>query len=338
MSKSITLSRRALLASALAAGAGSSVGVCAQTLATAPEVWPARPLTLVVPYAAGSNPDVLGRFLRAELGRRLKANVVVENVSGAGGAIGTARVAAAKADGYTFVLGVESTILLAPLVRPGTTRYDGLKDLSPVVRVGTAPLVLVGKPELPARNLAELLALMRARPDGLSYGTSGIGTSLHLAGELFMQAAGVNMQHVPYAVSTQIMTDLQGNQLDLAMLPAGSVLQQLRAGKLKAYAVTTAGRSPLLPEVPAAAEQPGIQPLDVSVWFGVFAPAGVPAPVMAQMQQALLTTLSTDEARRRLQELGIEAAPAPADAFARFLVSNRDQFARLIADKKIHLE
>lgn len=338
MSRSSTLSRRALLACLMAAGAGSGPGARAQSAAAAPEAWPSRPVTLVVPYAPGSNPDVLGRYLATELAQRLKGSFIVDNVSGAGGAIGTARAAAAKPDGHTFVLGVESTILLAPLVRPATTRYDGLKDLAPVVRVGTAPLVLVGQPELPARNLAELLALMRATPGGLSYGTSGIGTSLHLAGELFMQSAGVSMQHIPYAVSTQIMTDLQGRQLDLAMLPAGSVLQHLHAGKLKAYAVTTASRSPLLPDVPAAAEQPGVRPLDVSVWFGVFAPAGVPAPVMAQLQQALMATLSTDEARQRLQALGIEAAPAPADAFARFLVTNREQFARLIADKKIHLE
>lgn len=337
MIKLKAVSRRAAAGLLVGTLALANQGAGAQP-ATPAEAWPSRPVTLVVPYAAGSNPDVLGRYLATELAQRLKGNFIVDNVSGAGGAIGTARAAAAKPDGYTFVLGVESTILLAPLVRPTTTRYDGLKDLSPVVRVGTAPLVLVGKPELPARNLAELLALIRAKPDGFSYGTSGIGTSLHLAGELFMQSAGVSMQHIPYAVSTQIMTDLQGNQLDLAVLPAGSVLQHLRAGKLKAYAVTTASRSPLLPDVPTAAEQAGVKPLDVSVWFGVFAPAGAPAPVMAQMQQALMAALTTEEARKRLQELGIEAAPAPADAFARFLVTNRDQFARLITAKKINLE
>ncbi|RYY77587.1 MAG: hypothetical protein EOO24_44830 [Comamonadaceae bacterium] len=218
----------------------ATLALTALTAAAQP-AWPSKPITVIVPYAAGTSPDVVVRNIGPELGRRLGQQVLVENITGAGGAIGTERAVRSAADGHTLVLGVESTVLIASMVSPSTVKYDGQKDLVPVTLMASAPLVLVGKPALAANTLPELMQMLRANPDKFSYGTSGVGTSLHLAGEIFNQVAGTKLTHVPYRVSSQLVTELAGNQIDLAVLPVGTVAQQIRAGKIKGFGCDLAG-------------------------------------------------------------------------------------------------
>lgn len=306
--------------------------------ASAQSAWPAKPITVVVPYAAGTSPDVVVRNIGPELGKRLGQQVIVENVTGAGGAIGTDRVVRAAPDGHTLVLGVESTVLIASMVSPTTVKYDGLKDLTPVTLLASAPLVLVGKPGLPAKTLPELMQLLRANPDKYSYGTSGVGTSLHLAGEIFNQVAGTKIAHVPYRVSSQLVTDLAGDQIDLAVLPVGSVAPHIKAGKLKGFAVTSQQRSPALPDVAAMGEVPALKAVDVTVWFGLLAPAGVDTAIVNRLHKELAEILKDPALRAKFGELGMQAIGAGPQPFATFMHEEQKKFARIVRDRNIRAE
>src|SRR5215472_2796212 len=192
----------------------------AAVFASAPAMaqpYPSRPITLVVPYAAGGSVDVVARVVADKLGEKLGQNIVIENVAGAGGIVGTQRAARATPDGYTLLFSVESTMAIAKLVQPATVQYDSQKDFQPISLIGTSPLVLAGKKALPADTIDELIKLLRANPGKFSYATSGTGTSLHVAGEMINMEGKVRMVHVPYRVGAQMVTDLIGNQIDLAM-------------------------------------------------------------------------------------------------------------------------
>lgn len=306
--------------------------------ASAQAGWPSRPITIIVPYAAGSLPDVFARAVANELGTRLNSTVIVDNVNGAGGVLGTERVARAKPDGYTFVLGVESTMLIAQMVRPATVRYDGLKDFTPVALMASSPLVLVAKPEFPAHTLSDLLALLRVQPRSFSYGTSGVGTSLHLAGEMFNQQARAEIAHVPYSVSTQIMTDVAGNQLDLAMVPLGSALPFIRSAKVKALGVTAPARSNLLPDVSAMNELPALGNMNFTVWFGLFAPAGVDKSIGTSVHAHLAAIFGMESIRQRIADFGMQPTVLDQAAFTRFLAAERAKFKSLISERSIRAE
>lgn len=300
--------------------------------------WPSRPITLIVPYAAGGNVDAVARGVAPELSKRLGQQVVVENVAGAGGIIGTDRAARAAPDGHTLLLSVESTIVIAKLVSPSVVKYDGLTDFAPVTLLSSAPLVLVGKPSLPAANLDELVKLLRASPGRFSYATSGIGTSLHVAGEMFNQRGRVQVTHVPYKVGAQIVTDLMGDQIDLAMLPIPLTGEQVRAGKVKAFGVTQATRSPALPNVPSMAEHPDLKGVDVTVWFGVFAPARTDAAIVARLQRELTEVLKDDALRTRFDTLGMRTLGTGPAEFAKFLVDENAKFSAIVKAANIRAE
>ena len=226
--------------------------------------WPAaRAITIIVPFSAGGSVDASARLVAQRLGERLKQSVVVENVAGAGGTIGVAKAVAAPADGYTLVMGADSPMAIARFINPAAVRYDALKDLAPVGLVNTAPMVIVARPGLQANTLAEVLKLAKAQPGKLSYATSGVGTVLHLAMELIKDQAGVFITHVPYRGGAQIVTDVVGNQVDLALLVSVTATPNVQAKKMKAIAVTSNKRLPTLPDVPAVAETPGFKGFDV---------------------------------------------------------------------------
>jgi tripartite-type tricarboxylate transporter receptor subunit TctC len=317
------------LAAAVALHAAASL---AQT------AWPSKPITIVVPYAAGTSPDVVVRTIGPEISRRLGQSILVDNTTGAGGAIGTDRVVRSPADGYTFVLGVESTVLIAQMVSPSTVKYDGMKDLVPVTLMASAPLILVGKPSLPANTLEELLKLVRAEPNKYSYGTSGVGTSLHLAGEIFNQVANTRITHVPYRVSSQLVTELAGNQIDLGMLPIGTVAQHIRAGKIKAFGVTSAKRSPALPEAQAMGEIPALKDVDVTVWFGLLAPAGTDAAIVNRLHKETAEVLADPAIKAKFADLGMQVIGAGPQPFAAFMQGEQRKFARIVKDRNIRAE
>src|SRR5450755_1482742 len=209
----------------------------AASLAHAQSAWPAaKPITLIVPFGAGGSVDATARLLGQKLGERLKQSVVVENVTGAGGVIGVAKAVQAAPDGYTLVLGADSPVAIARLVTPAAVKYDALKDLAPIGLVTTAPMVIVARPGLAANSLAEVIELARAQPGKLSYGTSGIGTVLQLAMETLKEQAKVDIVHVPYRGGAQIVSDVIGNQLDLAVLVSISAVPHVHAKRVKGIA------------------------------------------------------------------------------------------------------
>ncbi len=325
-----TARRRALLA-ALAFAA------CATT-ALAEPVWPARPITLIVPYGAGGNVDVMARWIAPELATRLGQPVVIENVSGAGGVIGTEKAVRARPDGYTLLLSVESTVVIAKMVTPSTVRYDGLADLVPVTLLGAQPLALVGKPALQPKTSEALYADLKAAPGKYSYASSGVGTSLHLGGELLKQRGGVDMVHVPYRTGVQIVSDLSGNQLDLAVLPLSMVIQQARAGKLRVYGVMAESASAAMPEAPPLASVPAWRGADVSVWQGIFAPKGTPPQIVAQLHAALAQVLANPGVRRNFEEGGVTPLGAGPKEFAAFLQGEDAKFGAIVAKGNIKAE
>ncbi len=300
--------------------------------------WPVKPISLIVPYAAGGNVDAVARWIAPELGKRLGQPIVIDNVSGAGGVIGTEKASRAAPDGYTLLLSVESTIVIAKLVSPSIVKYDGLKDFAPVALLSSAPLVLVGKPTLAANNLDELLKLIREQPGKLNYATSGVGTSLHVAGEMVNQQAKVQMTHVPYKVGAQIVTDLMGGQIDLAMLPIPLTAERIRSGKVKAFAVTEPQRSQALPGVPSMAEHPDTRGVDVTVWFGIFAPAKVDQAIVVRVQSELAEIVKDTELRQKFANFGMRTIGlGPAD-FAKFLVAEQSKFAAIVKAGNIRAE
>jgi tripartite-type tricarboxylate transporter receptor subunit TctC len=325
-----TARRRALLA-ALAFAA------CATT-ALAEPAWPARPITLIVPYGAGGNVDVMARWIAPELATRLGQPVVIENVSGAGGVIGTEKAVRARPDGYTLLLSVESTVVIAKMVTPSTVRYDGLADLVPVTLLGAQPLALVGKPALQPKTSEALYADLKAAPGKYSYASSGVGTSLHLGGELLKQRGGVDMVHVPYRTGVQIVSDLSGNQLDLAVLPLSMVIQQARAGKLRVYGVMAESASAAMPEAPPLASVPAWRSADVSVWQGIFAPKGTPPQIVAQLHAALAQVLANPGVRRNFEEGGVTPLGAGPKEFAAFLQGEDAKFGAIVAKGNIKAE
>ncbi|MGE0314142.1 MAG: Bug family tripartite tricarboxylate transporter substrate binding protein [Lautropia sp.] len=328
-------SRRSIVSRVV--GLAAVVALAGATQASA-QTWPSRPITLIVPYAAGGNVDAVARSVAPALAKRLGQQVLVENVAGAGGIIGTDRAARAAPDGNTLLLSVESTIVIAKLVSPSVVKYDGLRDFAPVTLLASSPLVLVGKPSLPAANMDELVKLLRANPGKYNYATSGIGTSLHVAGEMFNQTAKVQATHVPYKVGAQIVTDLMGEQIDLAMLPIPLTSAQVSAGKVKAYGVTQPTRSNALPDVPSMNEHPDTKGVDLTVWFGVFAPARTDAAIVGKLHQALTDVLKDEALNVRFTALGMRPLGMGPERFTDFLAAEHTKFSAIVKAAGIRAE
>ena len=282
--------------------------------------WPAaKPITLIVPYSAGGSVDFISRMVATRLGERLKQSVVIENVSGAGGAIGVAKAAAAAPDGYTIVAAPDSTIAIGKLVNPAAYKFDPLKDLTPVGMLNTAPMVLVARPGLPVRSYDDFVKLAKASPGKYSYATSGVGTVLHLATELLKQRSGIFVTHIPYRGAAQIATDVIGEQVDTAMLiSAGALPGYIQSGKLKALGVTGTKRLESLPGVPTFDEMPGLKGYSMVAWTGIYAPARTPAPIVARINQELNAVLAEPEIRAKLQEQGALPGTGSAEELGRF--------------------
>jgi tripartite-type tricarboxylate transporter receptor subunit TctC len=303
----------------------------AAAVGQAQPAWPAaKPITLIVPFSPGGSVDVTARLIGQKLGERLNQSVVIENVTGAGGVIGVAKTVQAAPDGYTIVLGADSPIAIARLVSPASVKYDALKDLAPIGLVTTAPMVIVARPGLPVTGLADVLQLARAQPGKLSYGTSGIGTVLQLAMEMLKDQAKVDIVHVPYRGGAQIVNDVIGNQLDLALLVSISAVPHVRSKQVKAIAVTDDKRLASLPEVPTVAETAGFKGFDVVAWTGLFAPAHTPPAIVERLNRELAAVLGSDEVHDKLAEQGAIAGSGSAAAFAGFVEHEQARYARIV--------
>lgn len=274
-------------------------------LAQAP-AYPSRPVTLVVPFAAGGPVDVVARILAEPMRRSLGQPVIVENTTGAGGSIGVGRVAHASPDGYTLSIGHWSTHVVNGAVYK--LNYDLLKDLEPVGMIGGNPMIIVSKLGVPAANLKELAGWVKANQEKLNVGTAGAGSSTHIAGIYFQNEIGAKLQFIPYKGTGPAMSDLIGGQIDMIVDQLSNSLPQVRAGKIRGYAITAKERSPAAPDVPTV-DEAGMPGLHIAIWYGIWAPAGTPKEVVAKLNAALVEALADPPTRKRLSELGMEIVP-----------------------------
>ncbi len=320
------LARALRLVLAACAFAGALAGAGSSLVATArAQTWPARPLTLVVPFPPGGGPDLFARILSERLPTGIGQPLVVENRPGVGGLAGAAVVARAVPDGHVFLV-APNTIAIAPhvLARGAAGGLDVLRDLMPVILPAGTPMMLVVNPSLGVQSVAELVALARARP-GLAYASAGNGSPMHIAGELFRRAAAIDLQHVPYKGVAPSVSDTLGGQVQILFTSlGGGVAQHLRTGRLRVLALTERQRSSLLPGVPTMAElgYPGVQ---TDAWYGVFAPAGTSPEVISRMNREINRVLELVEVRERLNAAGADVRGGSAEAFASEM---RDDYAR----------
>ena len=308
--------------------AGAALAAACIAFPAAAQNYPARPVTIVVPFAAGGTTDILARVIGLALGKELGQPVVIDNRAGAGGNIGAQFAARAPADGYTLFMGTVGTHAInASLYRK--MPFDPVKDFAPLTRVAMVPNLLVANPSKPYRNVKELVAYAKANPERVNFGSSGSGSSIHLSGELFNTLAKVDMVHVPYKGSAPAVSDLIGGQIDIMFDNMPSAIQHVRAGRLKALAVTTARRSPELPDVPTIAEA-GVPGYEATSWFGMFATAGTPAPVLARVHAALARVLADPEVRRKIGEQGAEPYSEKPEQFAEFLRKESAKWSQVV--------
>jgi tripartite-type tricarboxylate transporter receptor subunit TctC len=296
------------------------------------QAFPTRPITMIVPYAAGGSADVVARPVAAEMGKILGENVVVELRPGAGGNIGAEYVArSARADGYTILL---ASLSLATNVSLMKLSFDPRKDLAAIGGITTFPNVLLVSSQDPARSLQDIVSRARTEPGKLTYGSSGPGTSSHLAGELLGAAANIQLVHVPYKGSGAVYPDLITRRVTMLFDLAGSASGHIKGGQVKPLAMTGARRASALPDVPTFAES-GVPGFEFGAWLGLFAPNETPKDALARLEEALLKTIQTPDMKNRLAQLGGEPIPAKAAEFWKFFNDDVARYERLVREGKV---
>lgn len=316
-----------LQASVLAAGLAAGNAMA--------QAWPSKPVTLVVPFATGGTTDVLARAIGQELSKSLGQPVVVENKGGAGATLGADYVAKAKPDGHVLLMGaVHHTIATSVYKKLG---YDFQKDFAPVSTVALVPNVLVVGPGVPAKTVPELLALAKASPGKYTYGSNGNGTGQHLIGSQFEKSAGVQLLHVPYKGSGPLTIDLLGGQVDMSFDTIPPVLSHIKAGKLRALAVTTKKRSPALPDVPTL-DEAGLKGFDQGTWFGVLAPAATPKDIVARLNTEIAKIVKSPEFRKKMEDMGAEPIGNTQSEMAVQIKADTERYATLVKEAKVSID
>ncbi|ABF12137.1 Bug family tripartite tricarboxylate transporter substrate binding protein [Cupriavidus metallidurans] len=311
------------------AGAAIVVAAVPTGSAFAADHWPSKPITLVVPFASGGTTDIIGRAVGQRLGEALGQPVVVDNRPGAGGTIGGALVARANPDGYTFLLAT-----VAHTMAPGiykTLPYDFQKDLEPIGMVALTPNVVLVNTSIPARNVQELIAYIKANPGKVNYGSAGIGSTEHLSGELFRSATGTDISHVPYKGGAPMMTDLIAGQIQMAIETSPSANPHVKSGKVKALAVTSAKRSPAYPGVPTVAES-GVPGYEVTTWYALMAPRGTPEPIRQRMSAELAKVLKQSDVQKRFDDQGVTAGDMTPPQLAAFIKTETTKWTKVAKD------
>ena len=316
--------RRALCAFALTLGLSIPAGALAQS-------WPAKPVTIVVPFPPGSGLDLLARVIAEKLAAKTGQPALVDNRPGVGGLAGANFVARSAPDGH-MLLAVPNTIVIAPhlLAKGIAGGVDVMKDLAPVILAASTPMVLVVNPALGVRSVEELLALARKQP-GLPYASAGNGTPMHIAGELFKKAASVDMLHVPYKGTGPSVADTLGGQVKVLFVGAGGVAQYLRSGKLLAIAVTEKRRSPLFPDLATFSEL-GISGADVDTWFGLLAPAATPSALIARINTEINSAITLPDVRERLRTAGVDVRGGSPEALGAEMREDHARYGRIVRD------
>jgi tripartite-type tricarboxylate transporter receptor subunit TctC len=308
----------------------------AATAASHAQTYPANPIMLVNPYAAGGPADVLARPIAAAMGDILGQQVVILNKPGAATAIAAQQVARAPADGYTLLLSTASAHIVTPALTP-KVGYDGMRDFAFVAMIASVPNVLVVRPSLPVTDVKQLVALARDKPGTLNYGSVGNGSQPHLAAEMFQQMTAVKLNHIPYKGAAPATTDLLSGQIDLAFLNAPALLPHIATGKLRALATTTMKRAEQLPDVPTLDEL-GLKGFDVATWYGITAPAGTPPAIVDRLASVLGKVLSSPEIKARLAAQGTEIFLLPPKEFAAYVQADGKRLTDLIKSADIQGE
>ncbi|NMK45840.1 tripartite tricarboxylate transporter substrate binding protein [Achromobacter sp. Bel] len=303
---------------------------------SASAAWPDKVIRIVVPFAAGGSTDLIARKVAEGLGQRLSANVIVENRPGAGGTVGTEYVARQPADGYTILMGSVSTHGSAPCVY-SKLPYDAIKDFTPLSVVATIPNVMSVNQSVPANTLQEFVALLKKEPEKYSFASNGQGTSNHLAAELFKTTAGVSMVHVPYRGSGPALIDLVGGQINMMVDVVMTSYPYIKDGKIKALAVTSPQRSPMLPDVPTVAES-GYPGYEAMVWFGMLAPAGLPEPLRQKLTDGLVQTLHAPAMKTYLEQQGAQVSDVAGPAFGTMIKDEISKWCQVVKKADIRLD
>jgi len=317
---------RRLAAAALAAG------LAAAPLSVAAQDFPTRPVRMVAPFAPGGGTDISARILAEGLTQSLGQTVVVDNRPGAGSVLGTDIVAKANPDGYTLLLGNISMAFNAALYRK--LPFDALKDFTPISLVTDQPNILVAHPTVASKTLKDFIALARAQPGKLTYGSAGVGSGTHLAMEMLLLSQKMDLVHVPFKGTGPALTALLGNQITVFFSTYASALPHVKAERLRAFAVTSAKRTRTLPEVPTVAES-GTPGYEYSTWYGLLAPAGVPRPLIARLNKATVAVLKSPETRQRYENQGMDAIPSTSAHYAAYLKSETDKWTKVVRAAKI---
>jgi tripartite-type tricarboxylate transporter receptor subunit TctC len=296
------------------------------------QTYPAGPLRIVVPFAAGGAIDTVARLIGQRLGEQLKQPVVIENRPGAGGNVGTDAVAKAPPDGYTLLLTTNGHAISPSLYRK--LPYDPVRDFAPVTQLHASTLILVASKKLPAQSFAEMVALAKAKPAGLSYGSTGVGNPLHLTMEMLKLQAGIDVIGVPYRGDAPLLTALTAGEIDMAVTPLPTTRPHIEAGNLRALGVTGGKRNPAVPDVPTIAEQ-GVAGFDSASWHGFLVPAQTPREIVQRLYEESKKVLEVPEVRQRLAQMGIEPVGSPPDAFAALIKRDMERFAEVVKKANI---
>jgi tripartite-type tricarboxylate transporter receptor subunit TctC len=296
------------------------------------DAYPTKPITIVVGYPPGGSTDLTGRTVAAELSKKLGVPVVIENVGGAGGSIGAQKVINAAPDGYTLLVGANNEIAISRLVS-ASVKYN-LNDFTPIGLIASQPMVLVASGKSGVKNIDQFMSLVKANPGKFSYGSSGVGTALHLAGEMVKDQGGLFMTHIPYRGVAPLANDLLGNNIEFGVFVLSSGLPHIKSGKVVALGTTERKRSAVTPDIPALAENPKLKDIDISSWFALMGPAKLPEPVVAKLKKALAESLQAPELRKKLEDSGSAIASLNAD-MPKFLKEETAKYQRIVDFAKI---
>jgi len=310
--------------------------VCAAAHAQAtPEAWPTKPVKLILPFPPGGGTDILGRIIAERMAADLGQPVVIENRGGAGGNVGAEAAAHSAPDGYTIVL-VAPSLAISPSLY-AKLNYDPIRDFAPVSLVGTVPNVMVINPSVPAKDLREFIALAKAKPGGMNFGSGGAGTSNHLAGELFNLEAGVKLVHVPYKGVNLAMNDVVAGQVQMVVIGLPAALPFIKAGRLRALAVINPTRLPAIPDVPTAAEA-GLPNYEVTTWYGVLAPAGTPRPIVNRLNAELVRVMRAPDLQERFAATGTEPRTCTPEEFGDFIRQEMAKWGKVVREAGLKAE
>jgi tripartite-type tricarboxylate transporter receptor subunit TctC len=314
---------------------GAFIGMPAFCGTAQAQDWPTRPVTLIVPFAPGGTTDIVGRIIAQQLTARLGQTVVVENIGGAGGTLGATNAARAAPDGYTIFMAT-----VAHTMAPGIYKslaYNFETDFDPITIVATVPNILIVNPQVPAKNVAELIAYLKANPGKFSYGSAGVGSTEHMSAELFRSLSGTDIIHVPYRGGAPMLADLVAGNIQMAIETSGAATPLVQAGSVRALAVSPAKRSPLFPDLPTLAES-GLKGYDVSTWYGFLVPKGTPEPIRTRLYNETAAILKSPDIIKKLSDFGAEPGGKPPAQFATFIHDETDKWVGLAKKAGISAE